>query len=66
MLMHFADDLFGKQTNLSGNPDQDVRFNVANHIEQRQDIFLCIPVLQIFAFLHQFGLEGEQVRHFVG
>ena len=65
MLVHFADDLFGKQAGLSGNANQDIRLNVAHHIEQRQDIFLGIPVLEIFAFLHQFGLEGEQVRHFV-
>ena len=66
MLVHFADDLFGKQAGLSGNTNQDVRLNVTHHVEQRQHILLRIPVLQIFTFLHQFGLEGEQVRHFVG
>lgn len=50
MLVHFADDLFGKQAGLSGNADQDIRLNVADHIEQRQHIFLGIPMLEIFAF----------------
>ncbi|MNI57342.1 hypothetical protein D3C73_1123970 [compost metagenome] len=66
VLVHLANNFFGKQARLTGDTDQNVRLHVANHVEQRQHIFFRIPVLQVFAFLHQFGLEREQVRHFVG
>ncbi len=63
VFMHLADDLFGEQAGLPGDADQNVRLHVAHHIQQGQHFVVGIPVFQILAFLHQFGLERQQVRH---
>jgi hypothetical protein len=33
--VHFADDLFGKQTGLARNTDQNIRLHIAHHIQQQ-------------------------------
>ena len=64
--MHLADDLFREEPGLAGNADQNVRLHVADHIQQRKYFVIGIPVFEILALLHQFGLERQQVWHGVG
>ena len=66
MLMHLANDLFGKQTGLAGNPNQHRRLGITHHFQQRDIVTVNIPVGEVFAFLHQTALEVEQVGQFIG
>ena len=61
--MHLANNLFGEQTRLAGDTDQDIRFHIAHNVKQGEHFVGGIPLLQIFTLLHQFVLERQQVRH---
>ena len=66
MLVHLANNLFGEETGLPGNTDQNIRLHVAHHVQQGEHFVVGVPVLQVLALLHQLGLERQQVRHTVG
>ena len=66
VLVHLTNNLFREEAGLSGNADQNIRLHVAHHVQQGEDFVVSIPVFQVLAFLHQFGLERQQVRHTVG
>ncbi|MNC69297.1 hypothetical protein D3C75_1199720 [compost metagenome] len=43
MLVHFADQLFGKQARLAGNADQNARFGVTHYVQQRDSVAGGLP-----------------------
>ncbi len=66
MLVHLTNDLFREQPRLTGDANQDIRLHVAHYVQQREHFVVGVPVLQILTFLHQLGLERQQVWHAVG